>query len=320
VELLKAITMSVRLRLSGRLVLLVPILIACHVSAQQSPGTCLQQTIPLAILEDPNAAKLESKDISVTVEGHPVSVVSLRQDNLAPRIVLLVDTSGSMAQENGSGWGPGLFLSGFAFDAVPENSSVALGTFTDEAHFSGLEERNAIGQRLLALKDIRPRGRTALYSAIEKTISLLNPPQPGDAIFIVSDGGDDAGDASEKTVQDELIESGIRVFVFLVKHLRKTEAERQGELSLPDLARMTGGSSIQPQPGSPWFKDMAAMELTLKAIRAQVQNSYWLDLQLQSAQPKPARLKITSTTKGLQLAYPYYIEPCGSSSETRVAK
>ena len=128
-----------------------------------------------------------------------------------------------MAQENGSGWGPGLFLSGFAFDAVPENSSVALGTFTDEAHFSGLEERNAIGQRLLALKDIRPRGRTALYSAIEKTISLLNPPQPGDAIFIVSDGGDDAGDASEKTVQDELIESGIRVFVFLVKHLRKTE-------------------------------------------------------------------------------------------------
>lgn len=312
--------MCVRLRPSRRWVLLLPILIACHVSAHQSPGICLQQTIPLAILDNSYATKLEAKDISVTAEGHPVSVVSLRQDNLTPRIVLLVDISGSMAQGNGSEWGPGLFLSGFAFDAVPENSRVALGTFTDEAHFSGFEERNAIGQRLLALKDIRPRGRTALYSAIEKTVSLLNPPHPGDAIFIVSDGGDDAGDVSEKTVQDELMKSGIRVFVFLVEHPRKTEAEQQGELSLPDLARVTGGSSIQPQPGSPWFKDMAAMEATLKAIRAQVQNPYWLDLQLQSAQPKPARLKITSTAKGLQLAYPHYIEPCWASSETRVAK
>ncbi len=318
--MLRTITVSVRLRPSRRLVFLVPILIACHVSAQQSPETCLQPTIPLAILENPYAAKLEAKDISVRAEGHPVTVVSLRQNNLAPRIVLLVDISGSMAQENGSEWGPGLFLSDFAFDAVPENSRVALGTFTDEGHFSEFEERNAIGQRLLALKDIRPRGRTALYSAIEKTVSLLNPPHPGDAIFIVSDGGNDAGEACEKTVQDELIKSGIRVFVFLVEHVRKTEAERQGELSLPDLARVTGGSSIQPQPGSPWFRDMAAMQVTLKAIRAQVQNPYWLDLQLQSAQPKPARLKITSTTKGLQLAYPHYIEPCSASSETRVAK
>jgi hypothetical protein len=312
--------MRVRLRMPKRLLLLVPILIACHVSAQQSPGSCLQQTIPLAIVGNRYAVELEAKDISVTAEGQPVSVVSLRQDNLAPRIVLLLDISGSMAEGNGSQWGPGLFLSGFAFDAVPENSRVAVGTFTDEAQFSGFEERNAIGQRLLAMKNIRPRGRTALYSAIGKAVSLLNPPHPGDAIFIVSDGGDDAGDVSEKTVEDELIKSGIRVFVFFVEHLRKTEAERQGELSLPDLARVTGGSSIQPQAGSPWFKDMTAKQGDAESIRAQVQNPYWLDLQLQSAQPKPARLKITTTTKGLQLAYPHYIEPCWAPSEAHVAK
>ncbi len=312
--------MSVRLRPARRLVLLVPILIARHFSVAHSSEACLQPTIPLAVLGNQSAGKLQAKDISVRVEGQAVTVVSLHQDNLAPRIVLLVDMSGSMAEENGSESGPALFLSGFAFEAVPEDSRVAFGTFTDEAHFSEFEERNAIGQRVLALKDTRPRGRTALYSAIAKTIPLLTPLQPGDAIFIVSDGGDDSGDVSKKTVQDELIKSGIRVFVFLVEHLRKTDAERQGELSLPDLARMTGGSSIQAQPGSPWFKDTTAIQTALNAIKAQVQNPYWLELQLQSASPKLARLKITTTTKGLQLAYPRYIEPCRVSSGTAVAK
>jgi hypothetical protein len=311
--------MSARLRRYKQLAFFVPILIACHVLAQ-SPETCLQRTVSLAILSNPYPAKLEAKDISVSVEGQPATVVSIRQGNLMPRIVLLVDISGSMASDNGSEWGTSLFLSGFAFDAIPENSRVAFGTFTDEAHFSDFEERDAIGQRLLALKDIRPRGRTALYSAIEKAVSLLNPPNPGDAIFIVSDGGDDAGKVSEKSVQEELVKSGIHVFVFLVEHVWKTTDERQGELSLPDLAKMTGGSSIQPQPGSPWFKDKSAMEATLKTIRTQVQNPYWLDLQLRTALPKPARLKITSTRKGLEFAYPHYLEPCSASRETRVAK
>lgn len=115
-------------------------------NAQGVTDNCLRQGIPLTISKAPENADLQASDLRVTVDGNTVPVLSLSRENFSPRIVLLVDTSGSMGGLSGSAWGNSLLAVGFALDSLPPHSPVALVTFSETINITGFAIPNNYGR------------------------------------------------------------------------------------------------------------------------------------------------------------------------------
>ncbi len=224
----------------------------------------------------------------------------------------MLDSSGSMAGSFGPKWQNALLAAGFVLDAIPRGSSVAFVTFNEQVQISGFGSPQAILQKVLAMKNTKPAKRTALYSAVEKSLQLFGAPQFGDAVYIISDGGDDFGPDKRKEVAQELMRRGVRTFAFLVQEppgSPLTAAERNGPTDLVEFVKSTGGGYINPQVSARWIASEEHAEMG-KLLRNELQNPYQLDIRLAAAPSKAAKLKITTTDKAFELSYPQRIEPC----------
>jgi len=306
----------------GRSVLLAGIIGAQLSSAQNPTGdlganratlnnNCLRRSIPLTVLQNPDNIVLQPAQLQVRVENANASIVSLEQQSLSPRVILMLDTSGSMRSDLGPKWTNALLAAGMVLDAVPPDSPVALVTFAEQAQVSGFARREEIQQKLVSLETTKPAKRTAIYSAVELALKLLGQPQFGDVIFIVTDGGDDYGPDERRTAAEHLVARGVRAFAFVVRDPQGTPLylqEQQAAQDFFNFVKQTGGVYINPPVSNTWVNSEQAREV-VRELRRQIENPYRLELQLSAAPAKPTKLKISSIAK-LKLAYPERIEPC----------
>ena len=308
----------------------LPLLLTTVLIAQQSvapvaepagePDACLRRSIPVTFIEKAkNASPLRPQDLQISVKGTPASILSVTQDKHFPQVILLVDTSGSMGPPRGGhGWGIGLQIAGFAADAIPQDASVAVGTFGEHLQVSEFRDRTSIIRQVPALGKQEPKHRTALYDAVRNASSLFKPPHFGDAIYLVTDGGDNYSQVELRQLEDELITRGVRVFVFLVNTnvpFHALTEVSQSPVDMADLARTTGGSLISLPWSKEWSTKPEAASLA-KSIRDQVESPYRARLQLTSPLSKPAKLSITlpHEPKAYTIVYPRRIEPCSKSA------
>ena len=173
------------------------LLLATTVSAAQTPAndregaaqSCLHQSIPVSVVRNDEGRDLQPAQLQVTVEGTNATVLSFERTRIAPRVVLLVDTSSSMDRFSGAEWENEWSVAGLALDALSQYSQVAIVTFGEDVRVKGFDSKQA-GQTLVQISAMKPHGRTPLYSAVEQSLRLFGASQFGDAIFIVSDAGD----------------------------------------------------------------------------------------------------------------------------------
>lgn len=95
----------------ARFGVVLPLLVAAAMAQQlvvpttNPPGsrdTCLQRNIPVTFIKNTQTAPpLRLQDLQVAVKGGSASIISLVQEKHAPRVILLIDTSGSMAPPTG---------------------------------------------------------------------------------------------------------------------------------------------------------------------------------------------------------------------------
>ncbi len=278
-------------------------------------GSCLQRSIPISVLRSDNNLDLRLSLLRVNVEGQSASTVSLERQNISPRVVLLLDVSGSMARFSGTEWANGVNAAELALEGFPQQSQVALVTFGEGVGLAAFDNRSAVDQKLIALKNMKPRGRTALYTAVEQSLQLFGTAQFGDTIFIVSDAEDDAGPTNPKTVSNELTERGIRAFAFLMVDPNEGPT-RDRHLEIPifgEFVKSTGGSAWVLRPNMKW-PDGKDNSLMIRTMRNQIGLPYRLDIALTDSPTKPAKLQIATTTKGVELAYPQHLESCWSAT------
>jgi len=282
-------------------------------NAQGGTDTCLRRGIPLTIWKGQENADLQASDLRVTVDGNTVPVLSLSRENFSPRIVLLVDTSGSMGGLSGSAWGKSLLAVGFALGSLPPHSPVALVTFNEMINITGFGDPEQVRQKLLSLKETKPHGRTALYDAIKTAIQLFGAAQFGDTIYIVTDGGDNRSAADLKVVARTLIQHGIRAIAVVVQSLpgepQPPPSEREAAVDFIAFVKSTGGNWIKAPFTPDWSKSKEARQ-DRESIRSQIQSPYALELQLSVSPSKPVRLKIATSARGFEISYPQHIEPC----------
>jgi Mg-chelatase subunit ChlD len=235
---------KVALRFAGLLLLAYGFLAAAQTAPTQSSRSLLVNVLD----RNGNAVRNLAKDsFRVKVNGHPAALLDAHY-NLAPRrIVVLLDMSSSMAgeTEKSKKWGMAREAIEDFLTETPAEVQVALITFSSKIHdiidFS--QGRPSIIEWLKRGPSLRSdiKGTTPFYDATAAAANLLEPALPGDSIYAITDGGDNSSRVSKKAAKQRLLQSQIRLFVFLFAEPMPTEEERSGAESVMELARDTGG-------------------------------------------------------------------------------
>ncbi len=227
------------------------LLLACGVPAlpQTAPNQSPRSLLVNVLDNDFNAVRDLTKDnFRVKVNGHPATLLEAHY-NLAPsRIVVLLDMSGSMAGESSSKkWEIAHDAVEYLITETPADVGVALITFSSQVHdvFEFSTSRKSIALWLKGGHSRRAdvKGRTALYDAVLAAAKLMEPARSGDAIYLITDGGENRSHMSKDATRKLLLQSGIRVFGLLFDEELPIEIVRDGPgpESVMELARETGG-------------------------------------------------------------------------------
>jgi hypothetical protein len=77
--------------------------------------------------------------------------------------------------------------------------------------------------------DTKLLAKTALFDSILEALKLLQPFQCGDVLYAITDGGDNASQASPAHTKATLLESGVRLLAFVFHGLcRLAPSNREG--------------------------------------------------------------------------------------------
>ena len=225
-------------------------------SAQQDP--CLDRSIAINVLTEKGESVegLSEQKVRAEVQHQPVQIVSLKRDTAPRRIVIAIDTSGSMTRQ--SQWGNAMWAASEMFSIAPPDTSFALVTFTthveDEIDFA--RGRAIVAKELLNLRRIDwekyrniPR-KSALMEMLVEALSLFGTPVSGDMVFVITDGGDNASRIPISEVQSKFLFAGVRLFCFFVSAHAWEPMAPAGAPRPEDLAKLvqvTGGDVAEDQ-------------------------------------------------------------------------
>jgi VWA domain-containing protein len=187
---------------------------------------------------------LTKENFHVKVNGKAAEVLDSTYSIAPRRMVVLLDTSGSMASETYSAkWQIARETIATLLSQSPPEMQIAMLTFSSQVNdvidFSrgrtGVDEwlKHGPSQR----SDIK--GGTAFFDATAAASKLMQPPREGDAIYAIIDGGDNHSILTERRVQKLLTDSGIRLFLFLFYEPLWLDLQQSG--TVVDLMHETGG-------------------------------------------------------------------------------
>ncbi|HKV26627.1 MAG TPA: vWA domain-containing protein [Candidatus Acidoferrum sp.] len=226
--------------------------------AQELPCTSRKMAVSFRDGQNLPLGNVSVADLEAKLHGKQVKLVSLAPDSRPHRIVLVIDNSGSMATEEGDPalWPLGISLATHFFQENRERAQIAILFFnsqvTDEVHFA--QGNPAVGEKLQQVAQdphyerSHIRGKTALRDAIFQATLLLDHPTSADAIYVLTDGGDNASHESAAELDRRLAVTSVRVFAVLLyrgpPYRDRTPEEETGPRDLADMAHKTGGEIL----------------------------------------------------------------------------
>ena len=324
--------------LAGSVIALALLLCGTEIWGQDAP--CLRRTVIVNVVTEAGfpVRDLVLNDFSAKLGSKPVGLLSLTPQTASPRIVLVIDASESMSSPSAI-WEP---VRQMAMDLVrkaPRASPVALIVFGSQVavRVDFTQRRTAVLEQLLTIqpgKNILAKGqrRTALWDAFLEAVQILQPAMPGDIIYAITDGADTASRTQRTEIERRLITSSVRPFI-AVPPLSSLSADRgrppkdlNAAHEISELTETTGGAvfygppSIFLQKPSPDEKYLAKLSAALAPIYATMSDFYRLeiDLPLEVHKPQNWKLELAKSQdkkrKGLRLAYPRKLLPCGESA------
>jgi len=228
---------------------------------QPSPGHGALQFFLTALAKDDSPTVLQETGLSVLVDKTVAQVKGLRSAKDDPLLfAVLVDVSGSDAPTANS-------IREAAFQLFQ-----GLASAQNQGYLVFFNDRLAMSQIPLSVSQAKQaldlavfRGGTAVYDAIEQTCKQKlsrsgNPARPRRVIVLISDGRDNASDATAIKAEQTALEEGVSVFSVVTK--APMGEDPKGERMLKDISQRTGGLATD--------KDLKqAVPLSLGAIEAQ---------------------------------------------------
>lgn len=311
------------------------LLIPISISAQENP--CLRRVLPVSVVgrDEVPVAGLTAENFRGSFQGAPVRVLSVTWNAGPRRTVVLLDLSGSMGGKRDYALPSKSkaieLLASYVLQSGRSDSEFALLTFADEViQITPLspDRQPAIDWVGKIPRDERKlfKGRTSLFDAIGKAAAMLSPPQPGDAIYLISDGGNNSSRIGANEIEAKLISAGVRLFAFFVVDAdpRLQFGDYDESMRTVEIVRRTGGMAFVLR--SPTWKPKADYNLSeegRKNIREianslfqQMEKFYKLEIELPEVVNKPRTWKLelipnsNLQVKGLSLHAPMKLVPC----------
>lgn len=315
------------------IVLILTFLNGASAFAEQS--VCLERTVPVSVYSKDGspAPQLSLDSLNGTYQKKPVGVKLVALDKRLPRIILLVDTSGSMKIR--------IDVTMDAAEAVlskvPPAVEIGLAFFAKDMLPVVLPTTNRVTvmSQLETLRKDRSsfRGRTALWAAIRESVKMFGTAQLGDVIYLISDGGENASKTQERDVEGTLRNAGVRLFALIIQNegpgLARSPDEESGPVSLEQIVQDTGGAALFPKPlGFPSSQFAVPLPLVDKQGKPtqlgldldrhlrHLLDFYRVDIDLPEPVDKPRDWKLDlvgfskSQRDNLVLMYPTLLLPC----------
>jgi Ca-activated chloride channel family protein len=252
---------------------LLPVIVAAAVGAlTHATAAQFSTTTNLVVLtvrvtdgDGQHVSGLDQRSFAVYEDGRP-QTISLFADEDAPVTVgLIIDSSVSM-------WAISDKLiagaTAFAEASHPDNDLFAI-AFNDE-RWPALPVRepftsDASVLRAALPKVVKPRGRTALFDAINAGLEYADRGRhPRKALVVLSDGGDNASTATFEDVIQRTQSSN--TVIYGVALVDPVERGAKPEV-LRRLARSSGGEALSP-------KDIEGVQAALGRIAEDIRRSY----------------------------------------------
>jgi hypothetical protein len=332
------ITIKALMRRGVTLVLFV-LLAAASGRAQQV--ACLERTIPVSISssDGSSAPELTLSSLAGTYDKESVTVKAVDIAEKPPRVILLIDASGSMKwRANAIGEAAQRVL-----ESLPVQSEVGLVFFQSKIIPVALptSDRKSLLLQVEALRDNRQsfKGRTALRAAVLAGLKMLGVPTLGDSLYLISDGGDNQSKMQEGEMERELEKSSVRLFALVLSGgitARTTPEEVAGPNVLKTATHNTGGTAIEagiaPQIDVSGASDALPNDMRVDFVKKdgtptqlgqdlqnqirQIVNFYRVNVALPQVVDKPKDLKLEmpgfskSRQRRLTLSYPHLVFPC----------
>lgn len=245
----------------------------------------------------------------------PLKILSNTATSAPRRVVILVDLSGSTSRVEGFVHSVAKYI---ATSMRPEKQRPAVVLFSDHIiesiDFSRPAEQ--VARTLAELPETK--GRTALFDALKYAADMFGPPLPGDSVFLISDGGEDASKTRQKDVEEEFLAKKIRIFSFNLAENEPflTEEESNGPALLKHLADLTGAVALSAMVDSskPNREHVAS---AVQLLYQQMADFYMLQLELPAEpiqKPEQWNLEVldgqSRKRKDVRVIYPHELAPC----------
>jgi Ca-activated chloride channel homolog len=238
-------------------------------SAPQEPsfrsGSSELVVLPVVVTDKQGryVTDLERERFTIFDNGRRVPIEIFTNEDAPATIGLIIDSSGSMRSKLGD-----VILASLAFarSSNPEDELFIV-RFNDDVQHVIRDRRFLLADDLsalhVALRSMRPDGRTALYDALVEGIDHLGRgSRPRKALVVVSDGGDNASAATQEQVLARARESNASIYTLGVYEPDDMD-KNPGVLKA--LARATGGERYLPRTAAEMLK---TCELIAREIRS----------------------------------------------------
>lgn len=225
--------------------------------AEQPPPNSLNATrsIFVNVIDSHGNAvtDLAKENFAVFLNGKPIAVNAARYSLAPRRIVVLLDLSASMEESRTTGkWRIAEEAVRALLQQAPSDVPIAMVAFGREVHkiFDFPQGRRAILNWLQENPDRPPKLNeegTALFDAIIEGVKLLGDCRPGDALYAITDGGENASHVLAQQTEHVLLQWGVRLFAFLFAD-SVGPGEQSGERAFAWMVRDSGGLAFALEP------------------------------------------------------------------------
>jgi len=260
----------------------------------------------------------------IVIKGLAASVRSLELDNAPRRVLLLLDTSGSMGTYKSLSWSNVAQLA-IQFTLQRKGDDlIGVDTFAEKDKvLVPLTMDSQLVIRQIEALTISGRGRTMLGLAISEILARReNGLRFGDAIILVSDGERSEDDKTDfSRLRSELTRAGVRICLIRVPPIMGSGVT-SGVRDASEFVNEIGGIELnmagplqQVQSGNGVRVDPQTMESTAKAAYAFVRTYYRVVLEISEPIQKPRQLHLELVDqqrrkiKDVQLSYARYLVP-----------
>ena len=287
---------------------------------------CLNRTVAVSVATETGqpVKGLVAANFRAKFRGKTADVLSATYHTSPLRVVILLDASESMkgiksrlvyaALNNLVSWAPQQIS--FAILAFGEGVKDKVDFSTSQKEFVAKTEKLK-GRYLTEIGS-----KTATLDAIAEGISLLGQPQAGDSIFLISDGWENASKTREGDVTRMLLQSGTRLFAFLVVESLGTRArtpeEAAGALMFHGMSETTGGFTVDyaEEDHTKLSDEVRSIVREISSMVRGISEFYSLQIKLPEPPDKTRDWKLevvdTATNKNphLLVIYPRKLAPC----------